>query len=182
VRARRTEPAAAAPIIEPPARNRRGRICDQRHVLHQRERPGLADRTLRDRARDERAIRGPAELVADEMRHSCALCRGKHALRLVRVERERLLADDVPAGLARLDREGCVRVGRCGNGDRVDAFDLERVTERCTCSGYSESVGATARARRAAANQRVHGEARRPERGDVHPAAEAGADDHRARH
>ena len=133
-------------------------------------------------ARDERTVGRPTELVADEVRHARALGRGEHAFRLFRVERERLLAHDVPSGLAGLDREGCVRVGRCGNGDRVDVLECERVAERCARAGYSEPIGPTSRARRVAPDQRVHGEARRTERGDVHPAAEAGADDHRARH
>ena len=95
VRTRRAEPTAAPLLVEPPPRNGRGGVGDERHVLHQREGPRFADRARRDRPRHERPIGRPAELVPDEMRHPRPFRGREHELGLRRVERERLLAQHV---------------------------------------------------------------------------------------
>ena len=116
------------------------------------------------------------------MCHTRALRRGEHALGLRGVEGERFLAQDVPAGFTRLDCKRCVRVGRRGDGDRVDPFERERIGERRARPGYPESISAALRARPVAADEPLNGEPGIAQRGDVHPAPEPGTDDDRARH
>ena len=116
------------------------------------------------------------------MRYLRALRRGEHALGLHGVEREGLLADDMPAGFTGFDGERRVRVGRRGDGDRFDVVERECVVQRRTRTGYFESIGPALRAGRVASDQRADGEARISQRGDVHPAAESGTDDDRAGH
>ena len=101
--------------VEPPASDARAGIGDERHVLHEREEAGLADRAVGDRPRHECPVGRPPELVPDEVRHTRPLGRGQHELGFGGVEGKRLLADHVTPRVARLDRErrrGCAEASR----------------------------------------------------------------------
>jgi hypothetical protein len=117
--------------------------------------------------------------VADEVRHTSALGGVEHATRVGGVERERLLADHVLAGVDGRDRHRCVRVRRCGDGDGDDIRQRERGVEIGERRRDLAPLGAPGRAVGVGAHQRDDVEAGGAQRGDVHPAPEPGADDDR---
>ena len=127
--------------------------------------------------RSERPVGCPSELVTDERGHTGPVGGRDHRLGLGRVERERLLADHVPARGARLDRERRVRGGRRRDRDRVHARERERVGERRARVLDAEPFGTARGAIGVAADEREHVEARGAQRGHVHARAEARADD-----
>ncbi len=129
MRAGRAEPAAAARCIEPPVGHTRVRIGDEGNVLDQRGQTRFADQTVGDGAGDKRTIRCPSKLVTDERGDPGPISGCDHRGRFGGVESERLFADDVAAGVARLDREPAMCERWSGDRHRIDAGQRERVAE-----------------------------------------------------
>jgi len=82
----------------------------------------------------------------------------------------------VSSRVARLDREGRVRVGRRRDRHRLHIRECERVGERGTRVGDIEALGAPRGPGGVTSDQRAHVEARGPQRRHVDTSAEAGPD------
>ena len=116
------------------------------------------------------------------MHDAGGLGRVEHPARFVGVAGERLLAQHVLARRDRLERDRRVRVRRCGDRDRVDSGERERVGEVREAVRDVEALGAFGGLLGVAPDERVHVEAGGAERAQVRDAAEAGAHDHDAGH
>ena len=124
---------------------------------------------------DRRVEWAPTELERRAV-DDASIARGDvHAVAVVRVQCERLLAQHVCAGFDRLEHEIDMGVGRRRHRDRVDA-EHERIRQRRARVRDAEVRRTLSRSSRIAADERHHFEACGLERGHVDASAERAAD------
>lgn len=119
--------------------------------------------------------------MTHEVGHPRRVGRVPHGPGLGRVERERLLADDVTAGLDRGDGERRVGVGRRRDRHRDHVVAGERPVEVGERVRHPGPLGPPGGAVGIRAHEPDDVEPRRPEGRHVDPAPEPGADDDRPR-